>query len=231
MFNPRKMISLVALVVVGFLSQTPEAAGSVGGSLNDPKCPSSGVLYINASSIPMNFELVVNNNSYGSCSDTLSWTDSNGNAQSITVAAGTLSSVSLSSSIPPDGTITWISSGTGNTGLVWQLERAPAQSISGESVNLMCGSSGIVYSNLTSAAVNLDVAVSAVSGNYVSCLLTLTWTDASGEAQALHIGSKGSSGVSTSLPAGGVISWTSRGSTGAADLSWQIERVDTSQLW
>lgn len=173
---------------------------------------------------------VANSNNVGGCSDSLSWTDANGNAQSLTVPGG--ADISVSSSLPPNGAVTWTSSGSSaNTSLAWQLERAPAQSISGgiNNTSVLCGSSGTVYTNLTSATVNLDLGAS--SGYDSGCAFALTWTDANDQSHTLGLGNKGSSGVSTSLPAGGVISWRATGTKGYVDLGWQIERVDTSELW
>lgn len=49
MFDRRKMVSFLALLAAGFLCQPPKAAGNVGGSVTSTlKCPSSGVLYTNA---------------------------------------------------------------------------------------------------------------------------------------------------------------------------------------
>lgn len=232
MLDPRKVVCYLALLMIGFLCHPPKTLGSVGGSFASLKCGSSSALYTNATDASVNFELVVSNNSpVGGCSDTLSWTDLSGSSQSVTVPPGG-GFISLSSSIGPSGAVAWSSSGSSSqyVSLAWQLERAPAQSVSGQFGDgaYKCGASGTLYSNLTSGTVNLDLAASTSTGG---CSLTLTWTDANNEPQTLSLGRYGSKGVSTSLPVGGVISWKS--TSGNVDLfgSWQIERVDISQLW
>jgi hypothetical protein len=227
---------LCLLVVLAFLREPPKAFGSVlGGFGSGNPCGSSGTLYTNLTNLPINFELTASttNNPFGSCTNTISWTDENGHAQSLTVPNAV--SITVSSSLKGNSSLTWNSSGSAtlNAGGTWQLERAPAQSVtgyifgSGEDLEPPCGSSGTLYSNLRSTAVTLDLAVS----NSSPCALTVSWTDASGHAQTLDFGTGGSEGASTSLPAGGAISWTSATATGYVVAQWQIERVVTSKLW
>ncbi len=229
MFDSSKAAYLLALPIL--LWQPANALGNVGGSI-EPfiHCGSSRALYTNASSTRVNFELFASNaNATGGCAETLTWTDADGVVQ--TVSLPPAANVSVSSSLAPEEPITWTSTGSTKqyVSLSWQLERAPAQSISGQIASSLCASSGVVFTNLTSGTVNLDFA--AASGSNIGCSLTFSWIDAVGQSRMLNLGSKGSQGVSTSLPAGGFISWTSTVSTSYLTASWQIERVDLSQLW
>jgi hypothetical protein len=222
-------ISVLSLLLVWL---PRPALGSVGGSIGDlVRCGSSSVLYTNATSLGVNIELAVSNeNGASGCSETLSWTDASGQAQGMTVPAH--GAISVSTSVEPNGTLSWKSAESSGqyVSLIWQIERAPAQSVAGQmGTGFRCGSSGTAYSNLTSATVNLDFGTSAETSN--GCTLTFTWTDAEGVPHTLNLGLQGSQGISTSLPAGGVISWESTTAKAYVAASWQIERVDTSQLW
>jgi hypothetical protein len=67
-----------------------------------------------------------------------------------------------------------------------------------------------------------------------SCSVTVSWTDASGHAQTVDLGVGISQGVSTSLPAGGIISWSSTATSPPGSslfFSWQLERVVRPKLW
>lgn len=225
---------LFTFLIAMLLWQPPNALGSLEGYVSSaPPCGSSGSFYTNLTNFSIDFELSVNPGGGSSCdSVTISWTDTSGHARSLTVPTG-LSSI-VSSSLQANGALSWSSSGNPANvmGFSWQLERAPAQSVTGApnaSYAIPCGSSGTVYSNLRSGSVGLDLAVA----NGGACSLTLSWADASGHAQTLNLpaGFDGTQAASTSLPAGGAISWTSTGTGYLGQASWQIERVVTTKLW
>jgi len=226
---------LLAFAVAALPCHAPNAIGSVGGYFQNDG--TSGTLYTNLGTIPMDFELSVgNNNGCGTLS--LDWKDASGHAQSLSLPSdgGSAVSTAASSSLPADGAITWTQ--TCGSSFYWQLERAPAQSVSSSNMGgpmIACGSSGTLYVNLRGASVSLDLALSNGYDNGVesgsACAVTASWTDASGHAQTINLGDGASQGVSKSLPAGGVISWTSTSGTGTLSFCWQLERVVTTKLW
>ena len=223
----------VAFAVAALLCRAPNAIGSVGGQVSGLN-NSSGTLYANLSRDSVNFELGVSSN-FG-CGLFLNWTDDDGNTESLSVP--TRDSTSASSSLPAGGAISWTLGVSGCRGpdFNWQLERAPAQSVNGGAVppqGLVCGSSGTLYTNLISSSVTLDLGLN--NGNsQSSCSVTVSWTDASGHAQTVDLGVGISQGVSTSLPAGGIISWSSTATSPPGSslfFSWQLERVVRPKLW
>jgi hypothetical protein len=227
----RKAGLLFVFAVTASLCQLPQGFASVSGGFGGP-CGSSGDFYTNLTNLAIHFELNINNN-FNDCTPTISWTDANGHAQSLTVAAN--SAPTVSSSLQANGVLSWSSSGTAaNAGFGWQLERAPAQSVTAtigafaSPDNPPCGSSGTAYRNLRNASVSLGL---AVTGGSSSCSITLSWTDASGHAQTLTSNETVSPGASTTLPAGEEITWTSTGTGVVEFYQSQIERVDPSKLW
>ncbi len=213
-----------AFVAVVFLCQAPKASGSVGGSIGGGPntCGSGGTLYANLTSTALRFELSLTNFS-ANCTTTISWTDTNGHAQTVDVGPN-LSTV-VSTSLPARGTVLWSSSGSPSLNVVlsWELERAPAQSVGVPSDSQFtpmqlyatpCGSAGTLYTNLTGSSVVLDLGVENGSG----CAFTLSWTDAGGHGQTINLGLLNSQGVSTSVPAGGSISWSSASGGGSIGL-------------
>jgi hypothetical protein len=86
---------------------------------------------------------------------------------------------------------------------------------------------------MRSASVSLDLAVSLSDVVGSGCALTVSWTDSTGHAQMISFapGGGSSKGVSTSLPAGGVISWEWGSGSSNPGFSFQLERVVTTKLW
>lgn len=76
--------------------------GSVGGSSGN-EAGLSGTVYNNLNNVSINFELVLTGNIENLCPVTFTWTDGNNQAQSVKLGVST----SVSSSLPPNGTITW----------------------------------------------------------------------------------------------------------------------------
>jgi hypothetical protein len=227
-----------AFLVAAFLWGSPKAFASIGGNLT-PLCGAGDVLFANLTSVSINFELSLGGGV--PCDFSASWKDASGHAQSVTllsnVTTGFNPSASVSSSLPPGGTISWSSSGESRTAnIYWQLERAPAQSVSTPPDypnTAPCGSSGTLYTNLRSTSVYLDLAVNLFLGYDDSCALTVSWTDSTGHAQTISLAPGGgfSKGVSTSLPAAGVISWAWGSGSSNQGFSFQLERVVSTKLW
>jgi len=221
---------LFAFLAVSLLCQAPKAVASVGGQL-EILCGSTGTLYSNLTpSVTIHFEMSLTNFS-SECSFSISWTDSTGHAQSVTVGPN-LSTI-VSSSLPSGKAVSWSSPPLNGNQVVilWELERAPAHSVGLPSnstftpVNLYgtpCGSSGTLYANLTASSVSLDLGM-----NFGFCDFTVSWTDASGHAHTFTP----PGGVSTTVPAGGVISWSSTSGSGNVGAAWSLERVVTTKLW
>ena len=183
-----------------------------------------GTLFANLTSSAMNFDLNLNlSGDANSCDVTASWTDASGKAQTITVSP-TLPIIVVATSLGAKDKVLWSSGSSGDgPAFQWQLEQAPAVSIEGQIgsyMGLQCGAGGTLYTNLTHGPVDLNLAASTAG-----CPITLSWTDAVGHAQTIAPGPIGSEGAATSLPAGGAISWTSGGATGAVSAKWQLERT------
>jgi hypothetical protein len=218
-------LAVVAATVV--LSQPPKALGSVGGTLGSgtvgdggPQCGSSGTLYENLTFTVIVFDLsLVNGQQSSNCTITVSWTDASGTPQTITL--GPYFSTVVSTSLPANGIISWSSSSGNVLSLQWQLERPPSASLAADLLNARCGSSGTLYSNLTRGPFTLDLGIS--SGQF--CSFTLSWTDTGGHVRTIALDIFNSEGVSTEVPGGGAISWTS-GTAGFPVLALvQVERV------
>ncbi len=169
----------------------------------------------------MQFELLFNVGTMilnGCSSTSLTWTDAQGQQQTISVKFGY--STVVSTSLPAGGMITWSSVPTpGQTAVFcWELQRGEAAILPSNPgyVNSACGK-GSLYTNLTDRPVELDLAVwdYCPSG-------TFSWTDLEGQAHTLSPGSS-AEGVTTSLPAGGTISFAGDGNNGAMYF-WVIER-------
>jgi hypothetical protein len=230
---------VIAVAVLAFLGQAPSAFGNVGGVIDDTNvCGSGGTLYRNLTGLSMNFELGLSYQTIyigqANCTFSAAWTDASGHVQSLNVPLSEITSAS--SSLPAGGVVSWTSSGDPAThiNVEWQLERAPAQSVAAilptsEPGELPCASTGTLYANLRGASVNLDLAVGN-PGNGGE--LTVSWTDAGGHAQTINLVIAGSQGASTTLPAGGLITWTTGTcQTSGVWASWQVERVVTTKLW
>ena len=220
--NRTRILFALVLPLVCFVAE-PNAVGSVGGTVGGGVY-TSGTLYANLGSVSASFELSVGDDT--DCTLSLSWTDGSGHAQSVDVAADV--STIVSSSLKPTGALSWTQSCGVNFN--WQLERAPAQSVSNTvSGFLACGSSGTPYNNLRGSPVNLDFEVGNTSLS--PCAATISWTDTSGHARTASIDAGASEGFTTALQAGGTISWTAAAGTGNVGLTWQLERVVNSDLW
>jgi len=92
-----------------------------------------------------------------------------------------------------------------------------------------CGAGGTFFTNISPESINFDLSVTTPS-QY--CAFTLSWTDASNHPQTITLTFVSlpvipSQGVSSSLPAGGVISWQT-GSTAypgtPLTITWELER-------
>ncbi len=86
-----------------------------------------------------------------------------------------------------------------------------------------CGSAGTLVTNLADRQLDFDL--SATLAPNIDCDLTLFWTDASGHQLSIGLGGASTSrGVTTSLPAGGRISWTAAPGGGTGDaMLWQLQ--------
>jgi hypothetical protein len=114
-----KMIWVIALLC-GLAFHSPDAFGSVGGQ---NLCYAGGnyTLWSNLSSAAVNFDLSVNLDGGGNL--TLSWVDSKGHAQTLTVA--TDQSEGISTSLPAGGAVTYSCTSNQGSSFVWQFERDP----------------------------------------------------------------------------------------------------------
>jgi hypothetical protein len=213
-------IKYLAFIILAFLSQRV-ALASVGGVFAGTSfpCGSIGTVYTNQTSSMMRLELSFTNE--GVCSTSISWTDATGDLKSIKIDPN--DSPVFSTSLPPQGVLSWASSaGSGFVGFAWDLEQSPSQSV-GPPTQLQstpCGSTGILYQNLTDAIITVNLAVS----NSASCGLTVSWTDSTGHTYTIAVALGGSLGVSTTIPAGGTIKWTAEGTSGVVAAQWQLER-------
>jgi hypothetical protein len=193
------------------------------------KCGYGNMLYANLTSHSVNFDLLLNNalgSNGGTCTVSFSWVDGQGNLQTETASSGF--STMAASSLPAGGAISWTSSGTSTTSFSWELQRGQAASLATTpGFRSDCGTGGQAYINLIDSAVELDLALENDNGLF-GCHVAFSWTDAAGQAQKLA--PVYSEGVTTSLPAGAAITWTSVGSAGgASQYFWQIERVPSSK--
>ncbi len=81
----------------------------------------------------------------------------------------------------------------------------------------VCGAgTATLWQNLSGATITFDLSVSVGQASTV----TLSWTDSKGHAQTLTLGNLQSGGVSTSLPAGGAVTYSCTGG-----FTWQLERA------
>jgi hypothetical protein len=258
-------LAVLCLALWGF--ETPNVlalqTGQLGQSL---PCGSSGTLFTNTGNAPTEFDLGADWS--GQCQLSISWTDQNGNPQTITLTApppagGASSSdqpsAGASSSLAAGGAISWTtaagSSGpyTLNVHLVRPLstldlkgqnkdhqghETVTFGTVSGmfgpintgynTGENVRCGSSGALYTNLTSDPIYFDLMVNNQSPSEFigptsyACSVSVAWTDATGNAQTINIGPGASQGaLSTSLPPSGVISWTSSSAASQVEVAAQ----------
>lgn len=198
----------------------PKSLASVNGSLltySGPTvpCGAGGTLYSNLTSRPINFdvELLVDSRfiNFACSSTSLSWTDAKGHPQTLVVNKGT--TMVVATSLPAGGTITWSTlSEEATVGFRWMLQRDQAASVDSTLGEIgQCGTGGSLYENRTGHSLDLDFAVAAPS----TCRATISWTDAAGHAQTLDADHLTTEGASSSLPPGGVISWTA--DAGSAD--------------
>ncbi|HEV2176883.1 MAG TPA: hypothetical protein VGW33_06745 [Terriglobia bacterium] len=212
----KKACFLFALTVAELLCGKSESFGSVGSEIaGSGACGSGGTLYRNLTSHPMHFELLLSVGLIvlnGCSSTSLAWTDAQGHSQTLTVKYGF--SAVVSTSLPAEGVISWSTIPTSGFAPVfsWELQRGEAASLGSlfapSPVASPCGTgSSVYYTNLSGRPVELDV---ATQGGQV-CQGTFSWTDARGHSQTLS-GGLLSEGVSTSLPAGGTISFAGNGS-------------------
>jgi len=178
---------------------------------------------------------------------------------------GSSPSAGASSSLGFGGVISWSTAPSAGGGLLnLQLERAvelgiprgraterhangTAGSVGGKigafpigfngGENVLCGTSGTLYTNLTADAVAFDLMLNNQSqldfGNSSqTCNVTMSWTDRSGNAQTLTTSAGLSQGaLATSLPAGGAISWASSGAgQSQVAFTWQLQREVSIRL-
>lgn len=208
-------------VLVGVCLCGPSNAFSaVGGFVEGVTCGVNGTIYANFTSgrITFDFNLV---NIGTVCTVTASWTDASGKTQSIT--SSPMTEATVATSLGPNGAIQWSSSGSNQSvQFSWQLAR-PLYSGMGSEFEGSCGTSGTLYTNLTPAPLSLNI---SISGNGGPCsLFTLNWIDAAGNARTLSASANDTEGTSTSLPAGGTITWTSSGNGAGPAGFWQLERL------
>lgn len=98
--------------------------------------------------------------------------------------------------------------------------------------NVACGSSGTLYTDMTTATVGFDLMIHNESPTIFinnvpnSCSVTVSWTDANGHTQKIAVSQGHSEGVSaTSLPGEGAVFWTSSGPSSAqVAVEWKEER-------
>lgn len=85
---------------------------------------------------------------------------------------------------------------------------------------ITCGSGGTLYTNSTPSPISFDLSVTNSS-----CMVTVSWTDATGHPQTLTVLSDLSEGLPISVAAGSVISWTSESTGSNVFFEWELERV------
>ncbi len=182
-----------------------------------PTCRAEGTLYTNLTGGPINFDLSF---SAGNCTATLSWTDADGQAQTFTLNPSTGNRQPFATSLPPGGAISFSTSGTTSSPvfLTWALGTSGGIIGGGGGT---CGTSGgTIYPNLTANPIHFDFA----AGSTGACGVILSWTDADGQAQTMTLRNR-TQGASTSLPSGGVISWTLEPGAGSAFFGFDVERT------
>jgi hypothetical protein len=226
-----KRMSLAPLLFVGiFFAGRGDAFGTIAENIT-PKviagqCASGGTVYDNRTSAPMSFDLNAQNYSLNSCPVTISWTDANGNPQAVTIPPQ--GATTFGTSLAAQGKILWSSQGTSNVNFSWFLSQAV--NVGSMGGNASCNSTGTVYQNLTQAPIGLHLAF--VAQSYP---ISFSWIDATGAPQRVDLAGgvngngqplfQNSEGVSTSLPAGGIISWSSGSGTSCGGAGWNLERT------
>jgi hypothetical protein len=90
-------------------------------------------------------------------------------------------------------------------------------SVSGEE---QCPTKGTLWKNLSNAAVNFDLGVYMEGGTGAS--VTLHWTDSNEQKQSLTVAVNVSEGVTTSLHAGGAVTYSCSGT--GSNFAWQLEQ-------
>jgi hypothetical protein len=96
-----------------------------------------------------------------------------------------------------------------------------------------CGSAGTLYRNLAGLSLNFELGLSYQPANTgeANCTFSTSWKDASGHAQSLNVPLGGITSASSSLAAGGVISWTSSGNPSIpVNVQWQLERAPAQSV-
>jgi hypothetical protein len=231
----KKSWALVAFCGALLAYPGPKSMTSVRGSISNFSgqtilCGSGGTLYRNLTSGRIDFDLEVALDlryfsSPSACSSTiLSWTDAQGRPQTRTVNKGFTTIVATS--LPAGGAITWSTAyETAPVAFRWILQRQHAESLDSPAGEFgECGTSGSLYTNLTNHAVELDIAVDGPK----TCEATLSWTDTNGQDQTLKVDLPTTEGVSTSLPAGGIISWTTSDGKANDGFSSYFDRVPST---
>jgi hypothetical protein len=216
----KKGPTLILLTTL-FLCCRSNSFGNVGATVGPEACGSGGTLYRNLTSRPLAFELLVSASTVApACSVSVSWTDASGHPQTLPVNPNF--SAVATTTLPADGTIAWTS--TPDAGQIlflgWEMQRGQGASVG--PMQTQCGSSGSPYHNLTDASIEFDMGF----GNANYCATTFSWTDELGRAQTLTLGPGQTQGVSTSVAAGGTISWTSTGGRQSVGANWQIEQIE-----
>ncbi len=183
-----------------------------------PRCGAEGTLYTNLTGGPINFDLSFG---LGGCTATLSWTDADGQAQTFTLNPA--NRTIFATSLPPGGAISFSTSGTTTSSLlIWTLGTSGGVFGGGGGT---CGTSGAAYANLTANPIFFDLAGVASGFPGKACAVILSWTDADGQAQRMTFSANTTQGFSTSLPSGGVISWTLEPGAGSGGFSFDVERT------
>ncbi len=89
-----------------------------------------------------------------------------------------------------------------------------------------CGSTGTLYTNLTKGNMQIELSLT----NSGACSMSFSWTDAEGQAQSIDIDSNASTVFSTSLRAGGELSWASPTSAGPVTILWELEQPPSQSV-
>lgn len=218
----RKTLVLSALVLAAVLPLGESAGFASVGSGLILNCGTSGTLYTNLTGSAMNFDLGFLQRY--DCAATLSWTDADGQAQNVTINAD--SSQYFTTSLPAGGVISWSTPNTGGrASLIWRLGTSAVNP--GFGIHAPCGASGAVYTNLSPNPIKFNLGVGGV-GLPACGSVTWSWTDADGQAQTITVSAMAepsTQGASTSLPPGGVLSWTTAPGAGTVDFGVDIERA------
>jgi hypothetical protein len=86
-----------------------------------------------------------------------------------------------------------------------------------------CPTGGTLWTNLTGDTTPIDLSLTVGPIQTGTGMVTLNWTDGNGVKQAITVVTGQSTGVSTSLPAGGIVIYNCNTGTSVVHFSWQVD--------